>query len=224
MKTVGYGNQRLPGKSQVGIEFLTGVTILLIIYGVTLTVYNLNFRVPIVQNEKGKQVCYTISEGIDSAIIGGDGFAMNLSLPDMIDSQDYFVMITNNSLITIDWNKSEFACSVTSQSVEDMTFNPCRLSIINIGGIVYVGMVETDKKVYSFGEDITISGEYYYDPTVSVFYENNSYAGGENVPLPIETWDFTYIFGDDLPPGKYRIFVSDGLYKNLNAETWIDIV
>jgi hypothetical protein len=211
-------------KSQVSVEFLVSVAVLLIIYGVTLSVYNLYFKVPVLETEAGRQVCYTALNGIDAAVMGGDGFATNVSLPLKIDSNEYFVFITNRSIITVDWNKSEFVCSITTQAVSDTWFKPCRFSVLNLNGTVYLGTVSTDKTEYLAGETVIINGSYYIgNITLTIRHENNTLVGGYPINITTTNNMFSHNW-NSTPRGRFKIYVQDSLYKNLNSERDIEIL
>ena len=68
-------------KSQMSLEFLAGVVIILFIYVTTISAFSHYMQKDILESESGKQVCYTIATGIDSAVIGGNNFTLNITLP-----------------------------------------------------------------------------------------------------------------------------------------------
>jgi hypothetical protein len=211
-------------KSQVSIEFLISVTILLLIYVATLAIYDIYFKVPILETETGKQACYTVLNGIDAVVVGGDGFATNVSLPDQIAKNDYLVFISNRSIITVDWNKSEFACSITTQSVSNIIFRSCRFSVINLNGTVYLGTLNLNQSEYPAGEAMYFSGSYYFgNVSLSIFYSNGSLLSG--YPINLETSDniFEYSWTPSMT-GRFKIVAQDSIYKNLNSDKWVEIV
>ena len=132
-------------KSQMSLEFLAGVAIILFIYVVTISTFSNYMQKDVLESESGKQVCYKMAMGIDSAVIGGNNFTLNLTLPNKVENKNYVLFTTpGSSYITVDWNDGLFSCTITTQNITATTINSTNLSkisITNLNGKVYISQI-----------------------------------------------------------------------------------
>lgn len=128
-------------KSQISLEFMVGVVILLIIYVAAISFFSNYTRTELVGNELAKQICYKISTSMDSTIIGGTNFTINVTLPEKLENDEYYYNIlekTDNSIIiSIAWDANQSLTTCTSHffPIEDniSLINCKRFSIENTG-------------------------------------------------------------------------------------------
>jgi len=204
-------------KSQMSIEFLVGVIIILIIYIITLPTFSKYIQTNIVESESGKQICYTVSSAIDSAVIGGNNFSLNITLPNKIDGKDYKIFTTPpSSYITVDWGDGIFTCSITTQNIVKVIFNPCKVSVSNINNTIYISTVYTNGSSYNLGDTVNIYGGFYIsNASLKIFNENGTAVLNKTItPVNhtfVESWNPT-------SKGKFIIKVEDEIYKTLNSE------
>jgi len=172
-------------KGQSGLEFLTGVSILLLIYIVIIGAYKNTLQENIVDDEGAKQLCYTVSSGVDSSNIGGDGFSIKIKLPNKInDKYNYNITILNSSLISVSWGKKLFACSIVNQNISQKVLHTGgKIAFNNIKGFIYVTSIETEKNYYFVGEKVNFEGDY-FNGTIRIEVLNSS--GGMIDGFPIE--------------------------------------
>ncbi len=210
-------------KSQMSIEFLIGVTIILIIYVATIGVFSNYTQTNVVESEMGKQVCYTLSTGVSSAVIGGDNIALNITLPEKISNKNYHVYVVpgNESTITIDWGDGISSCTLTTQNVTKLNFTPCKLSINNLNGTVYISTLSTENETYPIGNDVLIVGKYFLTNVSLSISKNNSIIINET--LPTSNGEFNYTF-HTTSTGTYLIKAYDENYKTLNSEKTIYVI
>ena len=138
-------------KAQISIEFMVGISILLLIYIVAISFFSFYTQDVLVEKELGQQVCYRISTAVDSAVVGGSNFVINTTLPDKIYDNDYFFQIdlkeidgVNRTIVTVDWNKSMTSCSIPGHPINEVGErfeSPCKLSVENSGGILFLECV-----------------------------------------------------------------------------------
>ncbi len=219
-------------KSQMSIEFLTGVVILLLIYVVTISVFSNYIQTGIIPAERGKQICYRITNDVNSALIGGSGFTINSSIPYTINGDEYFAFINplNSSLLTIDWGDSQFSCSMNTQEVSIIFFKPCDFSVNNVDENIILSTVSSDKLEYEVGENVEIyGGVYLTNVNLLILNEDNEVL--KNETLDLKNISFGEIESDKgfrynwtaEEEGKINIIASDIEYKNLYAERIIYI-
>jgi hypothetical protein len=210
--------------SQIGLEFMVGITILLLIYVVTMVVFSHYAQYSVVASEQSKQVCYTIASAIDSAAIGGDGFASKVTIPYKIDSKDFTIFVSNTSTVTVDWGKNIFACSVITQNITEVTFEPNLFSVINVNSTIHLGVIRTDKQVYNLNETVHINGSHYLgNVTLVIAYKNGSVLEGYPKNVAVVDNIFYYNWTPNLS-GNYELNAVDTIYKNLNSRKDIEIV
>ncbi len=220
-------------KSQISIEFMVGVMIILMIYVATISVFSNYLQTRTVYDERGKQICYTITNAVNSAVIGGDGFFSNLTLPREIGGADYFAFVNplNTSLITVDWEGGLFSCSMSTQAVSVILFKPSKLTVSNIEDEIYLSTVSTDKRIYEKNSEIEIfGGVFLSDVLIKIYNENGEVVNeielelSENniTNMPMNN-TFIYTWTTDVA-GTYIITASDTEYKNLYAERFIYVV
>jgi hypothetical protein len=129
-------------KSQVSLEFLTGVILLLLIYLIVVPTFSKYLQSNVVESESGKEVCYTMATGIDSAVIGGNNFTINITLPSSIDGKNYTLTTKEGtSYLTVDWNDGLFSCTTTTQNVTTTTINYTNVEIKNVNGKIIINEV-----------------------------------------------------------------------------------
>ncbi len=144
-------------KSQIGIEFLMGVTILLIVYIGSIGFFSQYAQTQLIETELAKQVCYKISTGLDSAVVGGSNFIINQTLPDNIEGNEYNFRINiiptfinethyiNRTFISVVWdnNESMVSCNNPFFPLEtetvNATFECTRIYVENDGKRIDVG-------------------------------------------------------------------------------------
>ena len=207
-------------KAQISIEFIVGVVILLFIYTFALGIFSNYSQHNIMQSERIKQLCYTVTSAIDSASIGGSGFAVNTTLAKSIGPGDYTISISNKSIVSVDWDDQLFACSTTTQNVTPLSFTQNKFSAVNINGTVYISAIQTNS-TYELGEKIGIVGRYFLG-NVSLTITNSS---GKNViTAEIENVNNSFFYNwTPSSKGEYKVYATDTLYKNLNAEKDITV-
>ncbi len=208
-------------KAQISIEFIMGVAVLLFIYTFALGIFSNYSQQDIMQSEKIKQLCYTISSAIDSASIGGDGFAVNTTLPKNANSGEYTISILNSSIVSVDWEDQVFACSTTTQSVTPLAFSSGKFSAVNINKTVYISAIQTNS-TYNAGENIEINGMCFLG-NVSLAITDSSGNDILNVNVTTTNNSFSYNW-TPISKGEYTIYARDTIYKNLNAKKDITIL
>ncbi|MCD6575949.1 MAG: hypothetical protein J7K73_02200 [Nanoarchaeota archaeon] len=210
-------------KSQMSIEFLTGVVIILFIYVITISVFSNYAQTDLLESEIGKQICYRVSLGIDSGVIGGENFALNLTMPYGINGKNYTIYTTpDKALVTVEWDGGIFSCTTTTQNVSEVRFTPCKFSVNNINRTIYLSTLSTNKDVYSIGETVEMRGEDFLTNVTLKIFDKGSNIIYSNT---LQTTDST--FTDTWQPnqkGEFRIVATDNYYKTLNAERVIYVV
>ena len=210
-------------KSQMSIEFITGLSIMLFIYALTFSVYSNYTEKDITLDEQLQQKCYTVSNYIDSAVIGRENFSLNASLPYFIEGKNYSVYIGNDSTITVYVEDILFACSANSQDIKPLTLDGGKISITNINKTIFISRLDTTKLTYSLGESVNLSGRYFVgNVTLNILNEGVTEPG---YPKTVEVTN--YSFNEAFTPsgiGTYTITAKDTIQKNLNAEREIKIV
>jgi hypothetical protein len=173
-------------KGQSSLEFLVGVMALLLIYVVVLGSFKSIINVGMVDNEMAKQLCYTVSSGIDSANIGGNGFTINVTLPKLVNSKyEYNLTVLNKSLIDISWDQKLFACSIVNQNItKKVLHSGGKISMSNIAGYIHLSSVEVDKREYTPSENVNIEGEY-FNGTVRLIILNSDGSAVSGYPKDI---------------------------------------
>ena len=204
----------------MSIEFLVGVVIILVIYMITLPTFSRYMQTNIVESEGGKQVCYLVSSAIDSAVIGGNNFSLNLSIPDKIENKEYNIFTTPySSYITVDWGEGIFTCSVTTQNITEVKFKPCKLSISDINNTIYISTVYTDKPSYKLGEVVNIYGGFYISNiSLKIFNEDGTAVLNKTVVPTDNTFNESW---NPTSKGRFIIQTVDETYKTLNSEKTI---
>ena len=212
-------------KAQISIEFLTGVAVMLFIYVTTIGIYSSYAQTDIIESEIAQEICYRVATGVSSAVIGGNGFTVNISLPYRIQANNYnAVIISNQSLVTVDWKNGLFACSIVSQNVTGKFVYPGKFSANNINSVVYITSVTTDDLTYVPGETVKISGGYFLNNTiVNVINEQKiSMPGYPKIVLATNhEFNDTWIAG---APGLYVISGTDTVKKSLYGERVIEVI
>jgi hypothetical protein len=212
-------------RAQISIEFMTGVAVMLFIYVTTIGIYSSYAQTDMIESELGQEICYRVATGVSSAVIGGNGFAINISLPYRIQANNYnAIIISNQSIITVDWKSGEFACSIISQNVTGKWVYPGKFSANNINEIVYITSVTTDNLTYSPGEPVKISGGYFLNNTLVniVNIQGVSMLGYPKIVLTINhEFNDTWTAG---APGLYIVSGTDTVKKSLYGERVIEVI
>lgn len=212
-------------KSQVSLEFLIGVGFLLIIYIATIGAFSYFSQNRLIEKEDIQQACYTVSTGIDSATIGGEGFSMNVTMPYVFDKEGNFLTIIVNSqasIIDVISPKTMFSCSIISQNVTNLTMYAGKFSLNNINKTIYISAVLTDKLYYNVGETVHINGSYYLNNvSLTILHDGVPIPG-----YPKEIKTINNSFSDTFVPnkaGRYIIKVNDISKPTFYAEREIDV-
>jgi hypothetical protein len=178
-----------------------------------------------IESELAQEICYRVATGISSAVIGGNGFAVNISLPYRIQASNYnAVIISNQSIVTVDWKNGLFACSIISQNITGKWVYPGKFSANNINAIVYITSVTTDNLTYVPGEPVKISGGYFLNNTiVNVVNEQGvSMPGYPKIVLTINHgFNDTWAAG---APGLYTVSGTDTVKKSLYGARIIEVI
>lgn len=208
-------------KSQISIEFLTGVSILLLIYIIVLGSFGSFTQSNVIAGERGKQMCYSTATTIESAAIGGSGFALNSTIASNIGN-DYLVNITNSSLLSASWDTGIFACSITTQNIQQSMIYPGTLSVINLNETLYVASITTDENVYANGETIFINGSYFINDVNITVSTNSTPISGYPKLVSVTNGFFNDSFTANLT-GIHTITAVDSVQKNLYSSRIINI-
>jgi len=214
-------------RAQTGLEFITGITIMLVIYVLAIGVYSYYTENRIIDVSFAEHICYKVSEGIDAAVIGGNGFSINISIPYRVYFDDLNnVSISNNYTATVEWESGIKACSIITRNITVQSVYPGKFSATNMDGRIYLTSIKTNSTQYSSGQAALISSRFINGATANLTI---SYANGTILKGPLTrtassntiyyTWNTTGV-----QHGNYRINVADNTYKNLNAEKWVEII
>jgi hypothetical protein len=209
-------------RSQIGIEFLSGITILLFIYVITISAFGSYSSTTLIDDEEAHEVCYAISRGINSAVIGGSGFGANITLPASINQKPYNVVISANNTVTVSWEDKISACTITTRNVTTVAVYPSKISINNVRDRIYVTGIATDKDKYNLGETTELNGTYFINnATLSVAYANGT--------LFLNSTNYTTTNGFfeqnlTLPRGILIINAHDSIYKTLSAQKDVQVI
>lgn len=209
-------------KSQVSMEFLTGVAVMLFIYALVIGLFGSQVQTPMVKNELGRQICYSVARTIDSASSGGAGFSARNTLPQTINGDYYWVLVSNDSLVSVYWDDKVTACSISTQNITKNEFYSCSFAVMNTGNSLVVSAVWTDKLIYNLGENITINGGYFPSNASLKAYNETNVLLGPIMIVP-ENGFFEYVWSVS-SPGEYTIYAEDPEQKSLNSKTEIIII
>jgi hypothetical protein len=212
-------------RSQISIEFMTGVAVMLFIYVVTIGLYSSYVQTDMIESEISQEICYIVANGVNSAVIGGNGFANNISLPYRIYGHNYnTIIISNSSTVTVDWGSGIRACSIISQNITGKWVYPGKFSASNINDTVYITSVQTDKLTYTEGENVHISGGYFLnDVKVNVVNYNQNSLPGYPRTLPIINNEFSDNW-QATQKGLYTVSGVDTVQKTLYGERIIEVI
>ena len=209
-------------KSQVSMEFLTGVAVMLFIYAVVLGVFSSYIHEPMVKNELGRQVCYSVARTIDSVSSGGAGFSARNSLPQTISGDYYEVLVSNDSLVSVYWADKVTACAISTQNITMTVFNSCTFAAKNTGTEIIVSAVSTEKIVYKLDEEIAIQGGYFpSDVLLQITNSEDDLILNETI-VPIDGF-FVYNWNASAKD-THVIYAEDKEQKSLNSNTEVIII
>ena len=125
-------------KSQVSVEFLILVSVLILI-SVVLTSVLVPLKIASTSeklDEEANQLCKSIAFEIDTAFNLGSGYERSFFLPEKIIGRDYEVAVQNHSIwITID-NKA-WSCNIIVEKIHG-NVKPGWNKINNTNGALYV--------------------------------------------------------------------------------------
>jgi len=214
-------------RAQISLEFITGVTIMLTIYVLTIGTYSWYTENKIIEQSFAEHICYKFSEGVDAAVIGGDGFSINISVPSKIYADVLNgIIVSNNFTTTVDWDSGIAACSIVTGNITGIWVYSGKISATNIDGMIYLTSINTDKLEYVIGDSVDIDAGYIKGSSANivVYYSNGTLLldSAAIVPSGNEvsyTWDTTETAKD-----VYTISVMDNEYKNLNARKEISVI
>jgi len=213
-------------RAQTGLEFITGVTIMLVIYVLAIGAYSYYTENNIIEDTFAEHICYKFSEGVNAAVIGGDGFSINLSVPYKVYSEDLTtIRVSDNYTITVEWDDRITACSIVTRNITNQVVYSGKVSATNIDSTVYLASINTNQTEYSIGESARITSQYIKGATanLTIFYSNETVLLGPLTRTAVShiinyTWNTAGIPSDD-----YSVFVSDNDYKNLNAKKLVSV-
>jgi|FaiFalDrversion2_1042247.scaffolds.fasta_scaffold04071_3 hypothetical protein len=126
-------------KSQVSIEFMSFVLILILILFVVVS--NTSILTSNIINERryseGKKLADAIASEINIAIKAGDGYSRKFFINDNIFGVTNFLIIVGNYTVIVDWGSS-FASSPTLVKSVQGNFSKGWNIIKNSNGVIYV--------------------------------------------------------------------------------------
>jgi len=205
------------------MEFLTGVTILLFIYALTISVYQGYLTTDFTVKEKMQQFCYTVATYVDSALIGGNNFSLNATLPYYLKEKEYKVKITDDSLVNVEYENKLFSCSINTQNITEIDIDGGDFSLFHINNMIYVARLLTNKLIYVEGEDIMINGKYFITQVTIDVKRNGSSISGYPKTINLTGGEFNETL-TNAAKGNYEITCFDNKYKNLNAKREIKVI
>jgi hypothetical protein len=214
-------------RAQISMEFITGITVMLVIYVLAVGAYSYYTENNIIEDVFAEHICYGISEGVDSAVIGGNGFSINMTIPYRIYNDDITgVLVTTNHTLTVDWESGIAACSIITNNITDIWMYSGGVSATNIDETIYVTSIWTDKSYYDESDLVYINSSHILGSTAkieitdesgSAVYTNSSVPVSSNIAKDI--WDTSGQSSE-----QYTVSIIDNDYKNLNAQKEIRIV
>ncbi|HDQ60008.1 MAG TPA: hypothetical protein ENN30_02335 [Candidatus Woesearchaeota archaeon] len=211
-------------KSQISIEFITGVAIMLFIFALTLFSYSGYTEEDITISEQMQQICYTVSSYVDSAVIGRGNFFLNGTLPYKAAGKDYFVVIENDSFVTVNTKTMIFACSINTQNITSVYMDGGDFSMANLNNTIYVSRLVSYKTEYAPGEEITVEGGYFLtNVTLDIRLKQGPSLAGYPKEKTLSEMEFSETFNIN-QKGTYEIIAYDSKYKDLNAKREILII
>jgi hypothetical protein len=126
-------------KSQVGIEFITYVILLLIVLSILL--YSATSRqyelISIKSNLEAKEMCDDISFEINEATRAGNGYERRFYVKENLFGSSSFNISIENYSVSIDWDGRSTSCSIITNNVVG-TIDKGWDSINNSNGVIYV--------------------------------------------------------------------------------------
>ena len=212
-------------RALISLEFIIGVTILILIHVAVLASFSGLATEEFLQNEKGAQICYTTSVAVGSADVGGNGFSMNISLPQTLGASNTTPSIViNNTFVDVSWDPGGFAsCTITTQNITSLTMYSGKFSLNNINSTIYVSSLFTDKLLYDLGEEVVSNGTHYLNNvSVTLLLEGATVLG---YPVTLETTGQSFEY--DFTPastGHYLLKVNDINITAFYAEREFEVV
>ena len=126
-------------KSQISVEFLLLVAILIFIVSVTFLASG-SFQTNVFEEKvysSALERCRQISSEINIAVKIGDGYRRKFYLEEALyGNLDYSIEIRNYT-VSIKWNEKSVSCSILTESVNGEVKKGWNL-IQNVGGEIYV--------------------------------------------------------------------------------------
>lgn len=162
-------------KAQFSLEFITGVSVMLIVYVLAIGAYSYYTENNIIEDSFSEHICYNIANAIDAAVIGRDGFSLNISVPYRVYIKELTgVKITNNFTLTVGWEDEISACSLVTNDITNITVYGGKSSATNIGGKIYVTSMYTNTTEASVGETVKINASYVKGSRAVVIIKNET--------------------------------------------------
>ncbi|MDD5182351.1 MAG: hypothetical protein PHC66_04245 [Candidatus Nanoarchaeia archaeon] len=213
-------------RAQSGLEFITGVTIMLVIYVIAIGAYSYYTENNIIEDTFAEHVCYKFSEGINAAVIGGDGFSINMSVPYKVYADPLTaIRVSGNYTATVEWSDKIAVCSIVTRNITSQVVYSGKVSATNMDSTVYLTSIDTNQSDYLVGEAALIMSQYINGAAanLTIFYSNGTALLGPLTRTAASnsinyTWNTAGIASDD-----YTVFVADNDYKNLNAEKLVRV-
>ena len=113
-------------KGQAGIETLFGVSLLLIfLVFAFVTSVSKSSETQFAQTYlEAQKICYEIKNIINQISSYSFGAAVQVIIPNKIDSTDYNLTVdSNNKTLTIEWSNNLFSCTILTPNVTNNTHN-----------------------------------------------------------------------------------------------------
>jgi hypothetical protein len=166
-------------RAQSGLEFITGVTIMLVIYVLAIGAYSYYTENNILEDTFAEHLCYKFSEGVNAAVIGGDGFSINLSVPYKVYSEDLTsIQVSDDYTATVEWESRITSCSIITNNITDIEVYSGKISATNIDGGIYLTSLNTNGTEFDIGDMINITAKYVKGSQVKIYVINST---GQNV-------------------------------------------
>ncbi len=127
-------------KGQAAIELFAIVIMFTAVFSIMSGIYQNEFSATSrqVQTLALRQAADDVSLSINSAVLQGDGYAANVSLPYKIGASDFYVNVTDGAVtLTITDNRLSAASRIMAKNVTG-AFRSGQNMIRNIGGTIHV--------------------------------------------------------------------------------------
>ncbi len=126
-------------KSQISIEFLLLVSILIFIVGASFLASGI-FQTNVFEDKvysSAREICRKISSEIDIAVRMGDGYRREFSVERMLFGNLEYLVEIENYTVKIIWDNKIFSCNILAEKVNGLIKKGQNL-IRNKGGEIYV--------------------------------------------------------------------------------------